>query len=75
MTDMHDLAVHIESHGLDQVEDQVDRVVECARKAGVRLASVDVLASQAEPEVARVRAFGLVRRVLANRPLTTSTAA
>ncbi len=54
------LAWTLERTGIDGHESLIDRVVDRARPAGVTPVLVDVLASPAEPECARIRAFGRV---------------
>lgn len=68
MYDIHDLAMTIEDKGLDAVlpgvREDVPALVEAARAAHVSPTLVDVMAGSDQPEVARFRAYLLVRRAL-----------
>jgi hypothetical protein len=61
------LAFGLASHGFVRHELAVRQVVRAARAAGSRVPPVlvDVLADPAEPEVARLRAFGTIAVALA----------
>ena len=63
--DLHLLAQEIESHGLVGHESAIDAVCRAARSAGLSPVLVDVLADPHQPEVARVRAFGMLTARLA----------
>jgi hypothetical protein len=59
------LAWDLESFGFASQEVALRPVIRAARAAGVSPVLVDVLADPAEPEVARLRAFGRVATELA----------
>jgi hypothetical protein len=59
------LAWDLESRGFSGQEVALRPVIRAARAAGVSPLLVDVLADPAEPEVARLRAFGRVATELA----------
>jgi hypothetical protein len=63
--DLHLLAQEIESHGLVGHESAIDAVCRAARTAGLSPVLIDVLADPHQPEVARVRAFGMLTARLA----------
>lgn len=63
--DVHLLAQEIESHGLVGHESAIDAVCRAARAAGLSGVLADVLADRRQPEVARVRAFGMLTARLA----------
>ncbi|MBA3289709.1 MAG: hypothetical protein H0U21_17145 [Acidimicrobiia bacterium] len=63
-TDLLQLAMDIEARGLKGREADVRQVVRAARVAGISRVSVDVLADDAQPEVARLRAFGTIAAAL-----------
>jgi hypothetical protein len=65
------LAWDLASEGFEGHEVVVRQVVRSARAAGVSPTLVDILADPAEPEVARLRAFGHVVAALAARPNPT----
>lgn len=68
MYDIHNLAMTIEDRGLDAVRagvrDDIPALVSEAREAGVSPVLVDLLTTADAPEVARFRAYLLVRRAL-----------
>lgn len=66
------LAWTLERTGIAGHEDAIDQVVERARPVGVTPVLVDVLASPAEPENARIRAFGRVALELGRRDRTAA---
>jgi hypothetical protein len=66
-----DLAWDLESRGFEGHEVAVRQVVRSARTAGLSRTLVDILADPAEPEVARLRAFGELAAALALRPPST----
>lgn len=68
------LAWDLESRGFTGQEVAVRQVVRAARVLGVSRTLVDVLADPAEPEVARLRAFGRVATELAAAPAPPQTA-
>ncbi len=72
--DLHLLAQEIESHGLVGHESAIDAVCRAARTAGLSPVLVDVLADPHQPEVARVRAFGMLTARLAGRRAPVPTA-
>ena len=56
--DLDLLALELEAHGLAGCDLAVRAVVSAARTAGLSAVLVDVLGDNAEPEIARLRAFG-----------------
>jgi hypothetical protein len=64
-TDLADLAWDLASDGFVGRENAVRQVVRTARSHGLSSTLVGVLADPAEPEVARLRAFGRVAALLA----------
>jgi hypothetical protein len=68
MYNIHNLAITIEDKGLDAVlpavREDVPALVEAARAAHVNSTLVDVMAAADQPDVARFRAYLLVRRAL-----------
>ena len=74
--DMDRLAWHIELHGLVGKEEALRNVVQLARTSGASRLLADVLADRTEPEVARIRAFGLLAlQIAARRPVQHALAA
>lgn len=65
--DLHLLALEFEAHGLAGRDLAVGAVVRAARTAGLNPVLVDVLGDPAEPEVARLRAFGRLASLLSGR--------
>lgn len=65
--DLHLLALEFEAHGLAGRDLAVGAVVRAARTAGLSPVLVDVLGDVAEPEVARLRAFGRLAGLLGRR--------
>ena len=63
--DLHLLAEDLASHGLVGHEAAVAAVSRAARSAGLSPVLVDVLADADAPEVARLRAFGMLTARLA----------
>ena len=61
------LAWHIELHGLAGHDEAIRNVVQRAHTAGASPVLAGVLADRNEPEVARIRAFGLVALQIAAR--------
>jgi hypothetical protein len=68
-TDLTELAWQLASAGFAGRENAVRQVVRTARTHGVSPVFVDVLADPQQPEVARLRAFGRIARLLAG-PVT-----
>jgi hypothetical protein len=66
MSQLTELAWEFEDGGIAGRELAVRRVVHAARALGVSPTMVAVLADPAEPEVARLRAFGCVATALAD---------
>ena len=62
---LHELAWDLEFRGFAGQEVALRPVIRAARVLGVSRTVVDVLADPAEPEVARMRAFGQVASALA----------
>lgn len=54
------LGGEVEAQGALASESSIRRVVDAARAAGIRSVALQVLADDREPEVARIRAFGMV---------------
>lgn len=63
--DLDRIARDIDAHGLAAVECDVATIVDDARRVGVGGAALDVLGDVTAPEIARLRAFGLVAMRLA----------
>ena len=68
MFDIEELAGTISIYGIRAVEPEVARMVAEARGRGLDTASVDILGDPSQPEVARLRAFGLVGGRLDRHP-------
>jgi hypothetical protein len=68
---LDELAWDLASDGFVGHEVVVRQLVRSARAAGLSATLVEVLADPAEPEVARLRAFGHVAAALAARPAAT----
>jgi len=68
-TEIDRLAWDVERAGLSGHEDVIERIVERARPSGVSPVLVGVLADQAAPECARIRAFGRVALQLGSHRL------
>lgn len=66
-TDLHHLDWDLESDGLAGRELAVRDVVRAARVAGLSPVLIAVLAEPAEPEAARMRAFGKLAGALSSR--------
>jgi hypothetical protein len=62
--DLEQLAVDLDRRGFAAAEAAVGQVVRLARTSGVGGAAVGVLADVTAPEVARMRAFGIVAAAL-----------
>ena len=62
--DMEQLAVDLDRSGFPGREQVIRQVAHLARMHNVGGAAVAVLADQTEPEVARMRAFGIVATAL-----------
>jgi hypothetical protein len=77
-TELTELAWDLASDGFAGRESAVRQVVRAARAAGVTAVVVDTLADPAQPEAARLRAFGRVAPALAANaaaaPLTSRAA-
>ncbi len=71
-TEIDRLAWDVERAGLTGHEDVIERIIDRARPSGVNPVLVGVLADRAEPENARIRAFGRVALQLGARPLATA---
>jgi hypothetical protein len=65
------LSWDLANDGFEGREPSIRRVARSARAAGVSPILVDVLADPSEPEVARLRAFGLIATALAAAPPAT----
>jgi hypothetical protein len=63
---LEQLAWDLECRGFAGQEVAIHQVVRSARAAGISRTLVDVLADPAEPEIARLRAFGRVATALGN---------
>jgi len=72
--DLDLLALDFEAHGLAGRDLAVGAVVRAARAAGLSPVLVDLLCDTAEPEVARLRAFGRLAALL-SRPHRTDVPA
>lgn len=72
-TDLTELAWDLASDGFVDREAAVLRVVRTARAAGLSSALTGVLADAAQPEVARLRAFGRLAVLLAAIDATPQT--
>lgn len=59
-TELHQLAWELDAHGFAGRDAAVRNVVRSARVAGLSPVLIAVLAEPAEPEVARMRAFGTI---------------
>jgi len=66
--DLPKLAADLESGGFAGQDTVVRAVVQAARVRGVSPVLVGILADPAEPEVARLRAFGMVAAALSADP-------
>ena len=73
--DLDLLALEFEGHGLAGCDLAVGAVVRAARIAGLSPVLVDVLGDTAEPEIARLRAFGRLARLLSRLRRTDVPAA
>ncbi len=70
------LAWHIELHGLAGLEEALRRVAQRARTVGASPVLAGVLADRTEPEVARIRALGLLAlQIAAREPVLHTLAA
>ena len=69
--DLTQLALDLATDGIARHELAVLDVVRAARAAGVSPTLVDILADPAQPEVARLRAFGRIAAADVARPAPT----
>ena len=62
------LGARIDEHGLAATADDLDKLVDTARRLGAALVAADVLADPTEPDVVRHRAFSHVASALTCPP-------
>lgn len=66
--DLHLLAQELEAHGFVGHDTAIDAVSRSARAAGLSPVLIDVLTDPTQPEIARLRAFGMLASRLVNGP-------
>lgn len=66
--DLHLLAQELEAHGFVGHDTAINAVSRSARAAGLSPVLIDVLTNPTEPEIARLRAFGMLTSRLGTRP-------
>ncbi len=69
--DLHLLAQELEAHGFVGHDAAINAVSRSARAAGLSPVLIDVLTNPTEPEIVRLRAFGMLASRLSTRRTPT----